>query len=57
MQTETTVQCPFCGQLSTLELDTTLRSQRFVTDCETCCRPMEVHAECENGEIVSIDSR
>lgn len=49
------VSCPFCGQESTLIIDTSIPSQRFITDCEVCCRPFEVCAESEPGEIVSLD--
>ena len=49
-----TVQCPFCGQRFELVIDTSLASQRFITDCEVCCRPFEVIAECEPGEILSL---
>lgn len=49
------VACPYCGQEATLEIDTSIRSQRFVTDCEVCCRPFDVCAECEPGEIISLD--
>lgn len=48
------VCCPFCGQRFELVVDTTVRSQRFTTDCEVCCRPFEVVAECEAGEILSL---
>lgn len=49
------VQCPFCGQQFELAVDVSVPSQRFVTDCEICCRPFEVIAECEAGEILSLD--
>jgi hypothetical protein len=49
------VQCPFCGQAFALAVDTSVASQRFITDCEVCCRPFEVVAECEAGEILSLD--
>jgi transposase-like protein len=55
MQVSENAQCPFCGQNSTLEIDTSVRSQRFTTDCEVCCRPFEVIVECEPGEILSLD--
>jgi hypothetical protein len=54
VETET-VQCPFCGQGFELAIDTSVPSQRFTTDCEVCCRPFEVQAECEPGEILSLD--
>lgn len=55
METTETVQCPFCGQSFELTIDTSVRSQRFTTDCEVCCRPFEVTVECEPGKILGLD--
>ena len=55
MQVSEAIQCPFCGQSSELVIDTSVASQRFTTDCEVCCRPFEVFAECEPGEVLSLD--
>lgn len=55
MEEAVNVLCPWCGQSFELTVDTTVRSQRFTTDCEVCCRPMEVVVECEPGEILSLD--
>ena len=57
MQLSETVQCPFCGQSFELVIDTSVPTQQFTTDCEICCRPFEVVAECEPGEILSLDVR
>jgi len=48
------IQCPFCGQTFELVVDTSTAQQRFTTDCEVCCRPFEVVAECEPGEILDL---
>ena len=55
MQVSESIQCPFCGQDFELVIDTSIESQRFTTDCEVCCRPFEVFAECEPGEVVSLE--
>lgn len=55
MQTGAAIQCPFCGAAFELLIDTSSASQQFTTDCEVCCRPFEVRAECEPGEILSIE--
>jgi hypothetical protein len=47
--------CPYCGQTCELVIDTSLARQRFTTDCEVCCRPFEVIAECEPGKILSVE--
>lgn len=55
METTETIQCPYCGQRFEVVIDTSAASQRFTTDCEVCCRPFEVRAECEPGEVSSLD--
>jgi cysteine-rich CPXCG protein len=57
MQVSESISCPFCGQTFELTIDTSVPSQCFTTDCEICCRPFEVCAECEPGEILSLDVR
>jgi len=54
MEVSANIQCPFCGQQFELIIDTSIASQRFTTDCEVCCRPFEVIAECEPGEVLSL---
>jgi len=51
-----TIQCPFCGQRCEVAVDVSIAQQCFTTDCEVCCRPFEVRAECADGEIVSVDA-
>jgi hypothetical protein len=55
MQVSENVSCPYCGQTFELMIDTTVSTQRFTTDCEVCCRPFEVVADCEPGEVISLD--
>ena len=50
-----TILCPYCGQSFDLVIDTTTPTQRFTTDCEVCCRPLEVLVECEPGEVLSLE--
>lgn len=54
MDNTVAIPCPYCGQTCEVPLDTTLSSQRFISDCEVCCRPFEVVAECEAGEILHL---
>ncbi|MGV3771848.1 MAG: CPXCG motif-containing cysteine-rich protein [Verrucomicrobiales bacterium] len=54
MEESEQIQCPFCGKAFELSIDTSVADQRFTTDCEICCRPFEVQAECEPGEIISL---
>lgn len=55
MEISESIVCPFCGQPFELLIDTSTPHQRFTSDCEVCCRPLEVTAECAPGEILSLD--
>jgi len=54
MEVSERVQCPYCGHHCELVIDTSIGDQRFITDCEVCCRPFEVVVEAEPGEIISL---
>lgn len=57
MEETGTLFCPFCGQAPEVMCDTLVAAQRFIVDCETCCRPFEVVAACEPGRILSLEVR
>ena len=54
MEVFQSVPCPFCGSATEIGIDTTVADQAFTIDCEVCCRPFEVRAECEPGEILNL---
>lgn len=45
------VNCPYCGEVIELLVDTSAGSAAYVEDCQVCCRPIEVEAEVVEGEI------
>lgn len=51
---ETAAHCPYCGEPITLLVDGSVDEQRYVEDCEVCCRPMEVFVRIDPGGEVSI---
>jgi hypothetical protein len=36
-------------------LDTSVRQQIYVEDCEVCCNPIEVEVKFENHELVQFE--
>lgn len=36
------VECPYCGEVISLMLDTSPGPQRYIEDCHVCCRPITV---------------
>ena len=55
MLEERPFRCPYCGERVSCLLDGSAGAQDYVEDCEVCCRPFEVFAECEPGEVISVD--
>jgi hypothetical protein len=47
------VQCPYCGEVISLVVDDSVGKQRYIEDCEVCCRPIVIDADFDaNGELV-----
>lgn len=41
---ESTIMCPYCGESFIILVDCSVTDQKYIEDCEVCCRPIEVHA-------------
>jgi hypothetical protein len=52
--TEKTISCPYCDEAITVLVDNSVPEQRYVEDCEVCCRPivMDVSADADGGVTV-----
>ena len=47
--------CPYCGEVISLRVDQTGGSRQFfVTDCEVCCRPIEIELDIESDGYVNL---
>ncbi|MBK5969366.1 MULTISPECIES: CPXCG motif-containing cysteine-rich protein [Thiorhodovibrio] len=56
MLEQTLVQCPYCGETITTEVDG-WDSHHFIEDCPICCRPIEFHAEMNGwGKLVQLNA-
>jgi hypothetical protein len=52
---EVLADCPACGEVFALDVDTTGGAeQSYFEDCPVCCRPAEVFVRCEPGRVVSV---
>ena len=50
--------CPYCGAVNSIRIDETGGSnQRFVTDCEICCRPIEIEIDIDADGYVNFISK
>jgi len=48
------IQCPFCWERLTIELDLSVAGQSYIEDCQVCCQPMVISYECADGEVVNL---
>jgi hypothetical protein len=45
------IQCPYCGESIEILIDASIPSQRYIEDCQVCCRPITLSVEVdEEGE-------
>lgn len=47
MLPSTAITCPYCGEAIELLIDDSAGDQRYIEDCQVCCRPITV--------VVAID--
>jgi transcription elongation factor Elf1 len=45
MEKEKHFQCPYCGSDISMVFDTISGNQKYIEDCEVCCKPIEVILE------------
>jgi hypothetical protein len=54
---EQTIGCPYCGESISILVDDTLPEQRYVEDCQVCCRPIELDVAVAPDGYVTVDAR
>ena len=36
------VQCPYCGEMIELQVESLDSEQSYIEDCSVCCRPIQI---------------
>ncbi|QHI36943.1 hypothetical protein IMCC3317_23140 [Kordia antarctica] len=50
-------QCPYCWEEISMLIDTSVREQKYIEDCEVCCNPIELSVQSEDGIIMGFDAQ
>ena len=51
--TDKTISCPYCGEAISVLIDDSLPEQRYVGDCQVCCRPIVLNVSVDaDGDVV-----
>ncbi|WP_114241287.1 CPXCG motif-containing cysteine-rich protein [Dyella sp. C9] len=48
------IHCPYCGEPIEILVDGSVDSQRYIEDCQVCCRPMNVAVSVEEDGAVHV---
>lgn len=50
-------QCPHCWEEISMLLDTSVRNQTYIEDCETCCNPIELTVQFIDSKLSSFEAK
>ncbi|MFD0738898.1 CPXCG motif-containing cysteine-rich protein [Lysobacter koreensis] len=48
------IQCPYCGESIVLLIDDSVGDQRYIEDCQVCCRPITVAVQLDDERQPSV---
>jgi len=49
-------QCPYCWEDISMLLDSSVRKQTYIEDCEVCCNPIELTPEFQDNELIGFNA-
>ena len=49
--------CPYCWEEISVVLDTSVKTQTYVEDCEVCCNPIQVRYSVEDDAITDFEAK
>jgi hypothetical protein len=50
------IDCPYCGEVITVMLDESGGEQRYIEDCQVCCRPINLHLWFDDEEVAQLSA-
>jgi transcription elongation factor Elf1 len=55
-QHEQFFNCPHCAQKISMLIDLSVPAQKYVEDCEICCRPIEINYQVGDDDVVIFEA-
>ena len=50
------IQCPYCGESIEVLVDDSAGDQRYVEDCQVCCRPISISVSVDEEGVWRVDA-
>lgn len=48
------IDCPYCGESIEIILDASVSHQRYIEDCQVCCRPITLDVSVDEEGVPSV---
>lgn len=49
------IDCPYCGEAIDIVVDCSVEYQRYIEDCQVCCRPMTITVSIGDNGQASVE--
>jgi hypothetical protein len=50
------IQCPYCGESIEILVDDSAGGQRYIEDCQVCCRPITINVSIDEDGGLRVDA-
>jgi hypothetical protein len=50
------IQCPYCGESIEILVDDSAGGQRYIEDCQVCCRPITITVSVDEDGTLRVDA-
>lgn len=50
------IHCPYCGETIELLVDDSAGDQRYIEDCQVCCRPIEITVRIDEDGAAQVSA-
>lgn len=50
------IDCPYCGEPIEILLEPSDEAQRYIEDCQVCCRPINITVQLDADGVASVDA-
>ena len=48
--------CPYCWQNISMLIDSSIETQSYIEDCETCCNPIQIDFTYLENELIYFEA-
>lgn len=57
MLTHAQIVCPYCGETIDIGVDASAGDQRYIEDCQVCCRPICIAVSVDDKGDIRVGAR